>query len=111
MALTLELNELAVRYAKYAELHRSAAMRDLERSVCGCAYGSTSWTTRQEAERIAQLLEQGAPAKLLDVGAGTGWPGLYLATRTGCDVVIADLPLAALRIALARCSPDRLDTR
>jgi len=111
MALTLELSELAGRYAKYAELHRSAAMRDLERSVCGCAYGSTSWTTRQEAERIAQLLELGPAAKLLDVGAGTGWPGLYLATRTGCDVVIADLPLAALRIALERAAADGLAQR
>ena len=42
MALTRELNELVCRYDKYAELHRSAAMRDLERSVCGCAYGSAA---------------------------------------------------------------------
>ena len=111
MALTLELNELACRFAKYAELHRSAAMRDLERSICGCAYGSTSWTTRQEAERIAGLLELRPAAKLLDVGAGTGWPGLYLATLTGCDVVIADLPLAALRIALERAAADSLSQR
>jgi SAM-dependent methyltransferase len=111
MALTLELNELACRYAKYAELHRSAAMRDLERCVCGCAYGSTSWTTRQEAGRIAQLLELRPGAKLLDVGAGTGWPGLYLAQLTGCDVVVADLPLAALRIALERAAADSLSQR
>ena len=32
-------------------------MRDLERSICGCDYGSTGNTTRQEAERIAELLE------------------------------------------------------
>lgn len=69
MALTRELNELACRYAKYAEYARSAAMRDLERSVCGCDYGSTCWTTRREAERIAQLLELRPAAKLLDVGA------------------------------------------
>jgi SAM-dependent methyltransferase len=111
MALTLELNELACRYAKYAELHRSAAMRDLERSVCGCAYGSTSWTTQQEAGRIARLLELRPGAKLLDVGAGTGWPGLYLAQLTGCNVVVADLPLAALRIALERAAADSLSQR
>ena len=111
MALTRELNELACRYAKYAEFHRSAAMRDLERSVCGCAYGSTSWTTRREAERIAQLLELRPGAKLLDVGAGTGWPGLYLAQFTGCDVVVVDLPLAALRMALERAAADGLSQR
>src|SRR6266481_9546437 len=98
MALTRELKELVCRNDKYAELHRSPAMRDLERSVCGCAYGSTSWTTRREAERIAQLLELHPAAKLLDVGAGTGWPGLYLAELTGCDVVVVDLPLGGLRL-------------
>jgi ubiquinone/menaquinone biosynthesis C-methylase UbiE len=111
MALTRELNELVCRYDKYAELHRSAAMRDLERSVCGCAYGSTSWTTRQEAERIAQLLELCPTATLLDVGAGTGWPGLYLAQLTGCDVVVVDLPLAGLRLALERSAADSLSQR
>jgi ubiquinone/menaquinone biosynthesis C-methylase UbiE len=108
MALTQELNELVCRYDKYAELHRSTAMRDLERSVCGCAYGSTSWTTRREAERIAQLLELRPAAKLLDVGAGTGWPGLYLAELTGCDVVVVDLPLGGLRLALERAAADSL---
>ncbi len=106
MALTRELNELASRYAKYAEFGRSVAMRDLERSVCGCDYGSTSWTTRREAERIAQLLELRPTARLLDVGAGSGWPGLYLAQLTGCNVVLVDLPLAALRIALERATAD-----
>src|SRR5438477_1658816 len=108
MALTRELNELVCRYDKYAELHRSAAMRELERSVCGCAYGSTSWTTRPEAERIAQLLELRPDVKLLDVGAGSGWPGLYLAQLSGCDVVLVDLPLVALRIALGRATDDGL---
>jgi len=86
-------------------------MRDLERSVCGCAYGSTSWTTRREAERIAELLELGPDVQLLDVGAGSGWPGLYLAQLTGCDVVLVDLPLVALRIALARATDDGLSER
>ena len=94
MALTRELNELVCRLRQVRRAPTSCAMRDLERSVCGCAYGSTSWTTRQEAERIAQLLELHPAAKLLDVGAGTGWPGLYLAQLTGCDVVVVDLPLA-----------------
>ena len=111
MALTRELNELVCRYDKYAELHRSAAMRDLEHSVCGCAYGSTSWTTRREAERIAQLLELRPTATLLDVGAGTGWPGLYLAQLTGCDVVVVDLPLGGLRLALERSAADSLSQR
>ena len=86
-------------------------MRDLERSVCGCDYGSTSWTTRREAGRIAHLLELRPAEKLLDVGAESGWPGLYLAHLTGCDVVLVDLPLAALRTALECASADSLSQR
>ena len=111
MALTPELKELVCRNAKCAEFGRSVAMREVERSVCGCDYGSTSWTTRREAERIAQLLELRPAAKLLDVGAGSGWPGLYFARLTGCDVIVVDLPLAAMRIALERATADGLSQR
>jgi len=109
--MSQDRNELVCRFAKAAECASSVAMRDLERSVCGCAYGSTSWTTRREAERIAELLELGPDVQLLDVGAGSGWPGLYLAQLTGCDVVLVDLPLVALRIALARATDDSLSER
>jgi SAM-dependent methyltransferase len=109
--MSQDRNELVCRFAKAAECASSAAMRDLERSVCGCAYGSTSWTTRREAERIALLLELRPDVKLLDVGAGSGWPGLYLAQLSGCDVVLVDLPLAALRIALERATADGVSER
>jgi SAM-dependent methyltransferase len=108
VALTRELNELTCRLAKSAEFARSTAMRDLERSVCGCDYGSTSGTTRREAEQIARLLELGPGVKLLDAGAGSGWPGLYFAQLTGCDIVLVDIPLAALRIARERAIADGL---
>lgn len=111
MALTRELSELARRYAKYAEFHSSPPLRDLERSVCGCDYGSTSWTSQREAERIAEMLELRPATRLLDVGAGSGWPGLYLAQLTGCDAVLVDLPLAALRVARDRATADGLSER
>ncbi len=111
MPLAQELSELERRFGKDAEFARSIVMRDVERSVCGCDYGSTSWTTRWEAERIAQLLGLGPTVKLLDVGAGSGWPGLYLAHRTRCDVVLVDLPFASLRVALERAAADRLSER
>jgi SAM-dependent methyltransferase len=93
------------------ELGRTAAMRDLERSVLGCDYGGTSWTTRREAGRIAELLGLRPGVRLLDVGAGAGWPGLYLAHVTGCDVVLADLPVVGLQIALERAAADGLGQR
>jgi SAM-dependent methyltransferase len=106
MALTRELNELASRFGRCADVGRSPAMRDLERSLCGCEYGSTGNTTRQEAERIAELLDLGPGAKLLDVGSGSGWPGLFLAQLTGCEVIVVDIPLPALRVALERAAAD-----
>jgi SAM-dependent methyltransferase len=60
---------------------------------------------------IINLLELGPDAKLLDVGAGSGWPGIYLAHRTGCDVVLVDLPLGSLRVALERAATDGLSGR
>ncbi len=44
--------------------------------------------------------------RLLDLGAGSGWPGLYMGKTSGCDVVLVDLPLAGLRIAAERADTD-----
>lgn len=50
-----------------------------------------------------------APGKrLLDLGAGSGWPALYLAQRSGCDVTLVDLPLDGLGAARARAARDHL---
>ena len=50
----------------------------------------------------------GPGVRLLDVGAGRGWPGLHLAATTGCHVVLADVPLPGLRAALARAGEQGL---
>ena len=83
-------------------------MLSVERSVCGCDYGGTSWTTRDEARRIGALLGLRPGLRLLDVGAGSGWPGLYLAEQSGCDITLVDLPFAGLRIAVDRAVKDRV---
>lgn len=83
-------------------------MLEIERAVCGCDYGGTSWTTRHEAERVGELLGLKSSTRFLDVGAGAGWPGLYLARITGCDVTLVDVPLDGLRIANARAVAEPL---
>jgi SAM-dependent methyltransferase len=93
------------------EFAGSPVMQELERSVLGCDYGATSWTTRVEADRIAALLGLDPTVRLLDVGAGSGWPALYLAKISGCDVTVSDIPLSGLRAALARASNDGLAPR
>ena len=44
--------------------------------------------------------------ELLDLGAGAGWPGLYMARQTGCRVTLLDLPINGLRIAEQRAHRD-----
>lgn len=93
------------------EIGGSAVVRDLERSVLGCDYGATSWTTRDEAGTVADLLGLRARMRLLDVGAGAGWPGLYLSLISGCDVVLTDIPHVGVRLALERAAHDGIGER
>ncbi|MBT5195372.1 MAG: methyltransferase domain-containing protein [Rhodospirillaceae bacterium] len=95
------------RFASSYERHQSPVMHRVERRVWGCDYGGTSWTTRDEADRIAGLLELRPGLRILDLGSGSGWPALYWAAATGCDAVLTDLPLTGLRIAAARAASDR----
>ena len=65
------------------EVSSLPAMREVERTVLGCDYGGTSWTTSNQATQIIELLELKPGLHLLDIGAGSGWPGLYLADAGG----------------------------
>jgi SAM-dependent methyltransferase len=49
--------------------------------------------------------------RLLDVGAGAGWPGLYLSQISGCDVVLTDIPHVGVRLALERAARDGIGER
>ena len=46
--------------------------------------------------------------RLLDIGAGAGWPGLYLAKTSGCDIALTDLPLSGLQTAAKRAVTDQI---
>lgn len=80
---------------------RTRAEREIEREVFGTNLGVTSYTTVGQADKLADVLRLGPGMLLLDVGAGRGWPGLYLAAKTGCDAVLTDVPRAALEDAAA----------
>ena len=96
---------------RFNEIYRhyqTPVMLDVERAVTGCDYGGTSWTTRDEADRLGRFLALRPGTRLLEVGAGSGWPGLYLARTTNCDVTLVDLPMNGLRIATERIARDDL---
>ncbi|MFP6746348.1 MAG: class I SAM-dependent methyltransferase [Alphaproteobacteria bacterium] len=107
MPLSPEEREQAERFGETYLRYQTPVMRSLERSVCGCDYGGTSWTTKDEADRIAGLLNLRPGLRLLDVGSGSGWPALYWADKCGCDVMLTDLPFDGLRIAAARIKRDK----
>ena len=108
MVRTAEERALSEQFAQSYRRGQTAVMQRIERAACGCDYGGTSWATRQEAEDVCEMLALRPGHRLLEVGAGSGWPALYLADRTGCDVALVDLPLDGLRIAGERAAADRL---
>ena len=83
----------------------------VEQAVLGGAWGANGYTTVAQADELGRRLHLGSESLLLDFGSGRGWPGLYLATRTGCSVVCSDMPLAALRVAARRATAEAIDDR
>ena len=86
----------------------SAVLIDLERAVVGSDYGANGYTPLAQAEMLVTRLAMRPGERLLDIGAGCGWPGLYIAARTGCRVVVTDLPMEGMRRARDRIGADGL---
>lgn len=101
-----EFHECCRAFAASYDISTLPAMREIELAVLGCDYGGTSWTTRTQAEQFVGLLRLGPGMSLLEIGAGAGWPGLYLASESGCDVTLLDLPVSALAMARQRARAD-----
>lgn len=84
---------------------------ELERAVLGSDYGANGYATIAQSETLAEVLGLRRGRRLLDVGAGCGFPGLYLATKTGCAVVLTDVPIEGMRRARRRFLSDGLAQR
>lgn len=106
-------SEIALKKRFELAYSRSTApvMRKIEQDVCGCDYGGNSWTTRTQADNLIDLLGLRPDCALIDLGAGTGWPGLYLAKQSGCSVTLVDLPEIGLQIAAERAKADGIGDR
>ena len=108
MLRTAKEREVSETFTQQYDMVQADVMLAIERDSCGSDYGGTSWTTRSEADHVARLLELAPNHRLLDIGSGAGWPGLYLARTSGCDIALTDLPLSGLQIAAKRAVTDRL---
>ncbi len=93
------------------ELSQHPEVKRLETSVLGCDYGGTSWTTRDQVDDLVGSLELDADSNLLEIGAGSGWPGLLVGQLSGCLVTFLDIPLNGLAYARQRADTDGLAAR
>ena len=93
---------------RFEQRYRRAArvLDDLERQVMGSDYGGNGYTPRSQADELVRVLALYAGERLLDVGSGCGWPGLYIAARAGCEVVVTDIPMPGMRRAAERGAAD-----
>ena len=95
---------------RYAVAAADAAS-DIEMRVIGAAWGANGYTTVAQADELGARLRLQPGETLLDVGTGRGWPGLYLASSSGCRVVGTDMPLDALRMAARRARHEHIGDR
>lgn len=84
---------------------------EIERAVLGVDYQATGYSTRDEADLLGAQLELGAGSRLLDLGSGCGFPGLYLAGQTGCEVVTVDPVASGAEASVARATREGLSDR
>jgi ubiquinone/menaquinone biosynthesis C-methylase UbiE len=98
-------------FARDYEIAQTPLMREIEQRVRGSDYGATSWATCAQVQQSVRRLSLVPGVCMLDIGAGSGWPGLFLASLSGCDVVLTDLPLSGLRAAQARAASDGISNR
>ena len=88
-----------------------AVFLEIERAVLGVDYQATGYTTRSEADDLGRQMELCTDSRLLDLGSGCGFPGLYLSTRTGCSIVTVDPVAAGASTSRARALRDGLTDR
>jgi len=103
--------EITERFAERYRAAEAGVTREIELAVIGGDWGANGYTTVAQADQLARFLGLGPGVRVLDLGAGRGWPGLYLAASTGCTAVLADVPVAGLVSAMARAAREQLSGR
>ena len=94
-------DDLAFFRERYGET-RSLAARRVELDAFGHDVGVNGYTTVTQAGALCRHLRLGPGQRLLDLGAGRGWPGLHIAAELGCRLLCTDLPWEALEAAKDR---------
>ena len=85
-------------YADLASVAESAARRE----AFGEDIGQSGWITADEWLTFADRLDIGRGADVLEIGSGSGGPGVYLAERRGCRLTGIDVNDLGVRHGNAR---------
>ena len=109
--VTRQEREANARFSQRYGEQRGDVVRAIELAVVGGDWGANGYTTIAQADRLADMLELDPGSLVLDIGAGRGWPGVYLAATTGCSVVMTDLPVEGLVSGRDRSQRDGLGDR
>ena len=111
MTTSAEIPSCSCYFEAQHEQHTHPALRELEKCVLGCDFGGTSWTTKLQADKIPAALGLDLNTSLLEIGAGTGWPGIYMTIQSACEVTLLDIPLNALKHAAQRAVDEQVESR
>ena len=87
----------------------SPVMMEIEAESHGTDYGTVSWSTHEQVDEMAAHLDLATGRRLLDIGAGAGWPGVHIGLMSGCQVTLLDFPINGLKIGLDRAVADGVD--
>ena len=87
-------------------LTTAPVVQEIEYETLGTDYGASSWSPPAQVDIMIDYLGIEPSSRYLDVGAGTGWPGLYVGAKTGCAVTLLDHPTSGLMLAKLRAERD-----
>jgi ubiquinone/menaquinone biosynthesis C-methylase UbiE len=94
--------EILKRFTDRYSLGTSSALNEVEQEAIGAVVEANGFTTVAQAEQLLEVLDLKPATWLLDIGAGRGWPGLYLLERSQCSAVVTDIPRPAVVAARSR---------
>ena len=95
-------SELVERFRGYYASAGEPVLRELELRTLGADYGGNGYTDIDQAREIVNLLGTGPGDRVLELGSGAGWPGLYLSKIAGFSIVISDVPWEGVAWGLER---------
>jgi ubiquinone/menaquinone biosynthesis C-methylase UbiE len=96
MPADLDKQDNFERFEEKYSRQRSSAVREVERIVLGHEVGLDGYTTVEQAHTLCDLFPLSESDRLLDVGAGRGWPGFHVGECRSCNLVSTDVPVGAL---------------